>query len=92
MTVQHDADHHRFTLDTGAGTAELVYETRGSALAYVHTFVPKDARGQDVGSALVRAGLDHAREKGLGVIPACPFVKSYMERHPETQDLIGGGA
>ncbi len=91
MTAQHDSDNHRFTIETDAGTAELVYEMRGDTIAYVHTLVPKAARGEDVGSALVRAGLDYARENELGVIPACPFVKAYMDRHPETQDLIARG-
>ena len=91
MTVQHDADRHRFTADTDAGTAELAYEMRGDAIAYVHTMVPKEARGQDVGSTLVERGLEYARENDLKVIPSCPFVKAYMDRRPETQDLLARG-
>ena len=90
MHVQHEPDQNRFAADTEHGTAELTYEMRGDAIAFVHTFVPEEARGQDVGSALAEAGLGYARENGLAVIPACPFVAAYVENHPEYQDLVAG--
>ena len=86
--VQHDSAAHRFTADVEGGTAELVYERRGDRAAFVHTLVPEPARGQDVGTALVEAGLAWARSQNVAVVPACPFVKAYMDDHPETQDLI----
>ena len=90
MTVQHEPARNRFSAQTDDGTAELAYEMRGDAIAFVHTFVPEAARGQDVGSALAKAGLTHARENGLTVIPACPFIAAYVESHPEYQPLVAG--
>ena len=49
---------------------------------------PEPARGQDVGTALVEAGLAYAREDGLTVVPQCPFVAAYVEGHPEAQALL----
>lgn len=86
--VQHDPASHRFSAAVEGGEAELAYERRGESVAFVHTFVPEASRGQDVGSALVEAGLAWARGEELSVIPSCPFVKAYMEDHPETQDLL----
>ncbi|MGH2634003.1 MAG: GNAT family N-acetyltransferase [Tepidiformaceae bacterium] len=37
---------------------------------------------------LAVAGLDYARANGLRVIASCPYVHSYIERHPEYQDLV----
>ncbi|OZC02082.1 GNAT family N-acetyltransferase [Rubricoccus marinus] len=91
MTVQHDSAHNRFTADTEHGTAELGYRAGGGTIAFVHTRVPEPDRGQDIGSQLVEAGLQHARENDLKVLPECPFVESYMESHPETQDLLARG-
>ncbi len=51
-------------------------------------FVPKAARGQNLGTALVKAGLAFARENELVVVPVCPFVMAYMDKHTETQDLL----
>ena len=87
--VQHQPDANRFAADVSGGTAELSYEQRAAGrIAFVHTFVPEASRGQDIGTALVEAGLSYARENELGVVPSCPFVKAYMEDHPETQDLL----
>lgn len=88
--VRHQPDAHRFVATTEAGEAELVYERPDDAtISFVHTHVPEAARGQGVGRALAEAGLDYARERGLRVDPACPFVAAYVERHPEVQGLVG---
>ena len=86
--VQHEPETHRFAAEVDGGTAELAYEMRGDAVAFVHTFVPEAARGQDVATSLVEAGLAWARDEGHGVIPQCPFVRAYVEDHPEAQDLV----
>lgn len=85
--VQHDPAAHAFTADVEGGTATLEYQHTGDTVTFVHTFVPEPARGSDVGSALVEAGLSWARDEGYTVVPQCPFVASYMDDHPETQDL-----
>ncbi|MFC3432111.1 MULTISPECIES: GNAT family N-acetyltransferase [Sphingobium] len=41
-----------------------------------------------MGSRLISAALQDAREQGLKVIPLCEFVAAYIERHPEEQDLL----
>ncbi len=86
--VTHQPDRHRFVAATDAGEAELEYQrTSDGVIVFTHTGVPEAAEGQGVGSALVRAGLAFARDEKLRVLPLCPFVKAYMERHPETHDL-----
>ncbi|MEM6286859.1 MAG: GNAT family N-acetyltransferase [Bacteroidota bacterium] len=87
-TVRHEPDATRFVADTEAGEAELVYRGGTQRIAFVHTLVPEGARGGSVGTDLVEAGLAYAREHGLRVKAICPFVKAYMEAHPETQDLL----
>ncbi|WP_420456691.1 GNAT family N-acetyltransferase [Rubrivirga sp.] len=86
--VRHDTDQNRFAADVEGGTAELRYQRRDGALVFVHTFVPEPSRGQDVGEALVEAGLAYARENKLGVVAQCPYVAHYVETHPEAQDLV----
>ncbi len=86
--INHDTAAHAFTADVDGGTAKLEYQRRDDTLVFVHTFVPEPSRGQDVGEALVEAGLAYARENDLGVVPQCPFVAHYVETHPEAQDLV----
>jgi predicted GNAT family acetyltransferase len=41
-----------------------------------------------VGASLVRQVLDEVRARGLTMVPQCPFVASYLRRHPEYTDLV----
>ena len=44
--------------------------------------------GQGLGGVLVRAALDRARERGLAVLPQCPFVRGWIAKHPDYADLV----
>jgi predicted GNAT family acetyltransferase len=68
----------------------LEYIVKYGRLALVHTEVLPTHEGQGIGSALVRYGLDHARRSGLRVIAVCPYVQSYLARHPEDDDIVVG--
>jgi predicted GNAT family acetyltransferase len=88
--VVHNAAERRFELPLPAGLAVLGYERAGDSIDLLHTNVPKADEGQGHGSALVRAAMDHARSEGLRVIPSCPFVRAYVEKHPEDAALLAG--
>lgn len=87
-TVTHAADRHRFESETGHGTAVLAYSRDDDRLLLTHTEVPEAAEGEGVGSALVAAAFDHARQDGLRVVPICPFVVAWLERHPDQEDIV----
>jgi uncharacterized protein len=87
--ITHDAEHTRFTADTQFGEAALEYMRDGERIIFTHTGVPPEVEGQGLGAALAKAGLEYARDEGLVVRPMCPFVASYVERHPEYQTLLG---
>jgi|SRR6185369_9735625 len=78
----------RFETQTSAGTAVLEYKRSEGHLALNHTEVPPAARERGVGSRLVEAAFAQARERGLKVTPYCPFVRRYLERHPEVKPLV----
>jgi uncharacterized protein len=66
----------------------LMYDTAPGEITLIHTEVDPAFEGHGIGSRLARAALDDARSHGLAVIPECPFVRSYLRRHPEYRDLI----
>jgi uncharacterized protein len=74
---------NRFETPTSAGLAVLEYSRSGKFLALEHTEVPRAARERGTGSRLVEAAFAQARERDLKIIPYCPFVRAYVERHPE---------
>jgi predicted GNAT family acetyltransferase len=66
----------------------LEYVRKSGRLALIHTEVLPAHEGQGVGSTLVRHALDHARADRLRVIAVCPYVQSYLARHPEHEDIV----
>ena len=58
------------------------------AVLIKHTEVVEAMEGKGVGGALMRHILEGVRAQGKTVIPICPFAKSYIQRHPEYQDLV----
>lgn len=90
MEIQHNESHHRFQTDVGGRLALLAYARHGDRLALVHTEVPPELGGQGIGGRLARTALDFARTQGLRVYPFCPFVRAWLRRHPEYDELVQG--
>jgi predicted GNAT family acetyltransferase len=57
-------------------------------IMFTHTEVPEALGGRGLAKTLVRAGLKAARERGLKVLPVCPFFARYITEHPEEHDLL----
>jgi predicted GNAT family acetyltransferase len=89
--VEHDEGRRRFYSRLHEGEAYLTYEEDGDGtLDLQHTVVPEAARGRGVGESLVRAALSHARERGVRIVPSCPFVAAYLTEHPDERELVAG--
>lgn len=85
--INNEAEH-RFEISQDGLVAFSLYQIEGSLMVFTHTEVPEELEGKGVGSSLARAALDYAREHGFKVLPLCPFIRSYIERHPEYQSLV----
>jgi uncharacterized protein len=81
--IVDDPEAARFTYTADGHLAELRYRRRGDRLVLVHTGVPAQLEGRGVGSALVQAAVDRAERENLTLVPACPFARGWLERHPE---------
>jgi len=90
VAVVHRPDERRYELLlAGKTVGELVYRDRGGGvLAFLHTEVDPTVQRRGLGSTLVAAALDDARDRGFRVVPICPFVDAYVRRHPEHADLL----
>jgi len=88
LEVIHNQAAQRFELQIGAFTPVLDYPLQGERIAFTYTGVPTALEGSGIGSFVVRAGLDYAREQGYKVISLCSFVVAYIRRHPEYEDLL----
>ena len=88
LAIRHEPDARRFTADVGGKTAYITYrELDPQLLELDHTYVPHERRGGGIASQLTSRALEYAREHGFRVVPSCPFVAAYIERHPEYREL-----
>ncbi|MEC5209642.1 putative GNAT family acetyltransferase [Psychrobacter sp. PL15] len=88
LDITHNQDAERFEITIDDQTGYISYQERGDTLIYDHTIVPQALGGRGVGSALVKHALDYAREHNKQVVPQCSFVSSYINQHPDYQDLV----
>ncbi len=71
--------------------AYLEYMERSTMIVFPHTEVPDEMEGQGIGKLLVVTALDWAKKKEKRIVPTCPFVASYIGRHPEYQSMLAPG-
>jgi predicted GNAT family acetyltransferase len=79
---------HRFELEIDGHIAAAYYELAGGVITFVHTEVPPELGGKGVGSKLAKGALDQVRTDGLRVIAQCPFVKAWIDKHPDYAVLL----
>lgn len=88
IDINHNEQNQRFETTIDGHTGYISYREQGDTLVYDHTIVPPQLGGRGVGSALVKHALDYAREHNKTVVPQCSFVASYINKHPDYQDLV----
>ncbi|MBX3593519.1 GNAT family N-acetyltransferase [Sphingomonas sp.] len=87
-TVRDNRDRHRFEIEVEGHTAHADYTIDDGVITFTHTLVPPALEGRGIASRLIRHALGDARARGLKVVPQCPFVAAYIEKHPEWADLL----
>jgi uncharacterized protein len=82
----------RYELRLGGRLIGLAaYRRRDGRIAFTHTEVDESCEGRGFGSRLAAAALAEARREGLEVVPLCPFIAHYIERHPEYEKVVASG-
>ena len=88
LNVEHNAEARRFEIHYGDEMARLEYHLRGPTIVYTHTVVAATLEGHGIAGRLAREALEYARDRGLSVVPLCPYVADYIVKHPEYGDLV----
>jgi predicted GNAT family acetyltransferase len=78
----------RYEMMLEGGTAFIDYTVSGNVRTLTHAEVPVALRGGGVAAKLTSGALHLARSQGIKVVPRCPYIVTFMERHPEYQDLM----
>ena len=88
--VIHDSSNHRYEIYLGEERVGLMdYSLKPGEIHLVHTEVNPEHQGKNLAAILLRESLNSIRSENLGkVVPVCSYTVKYMEKHPETQDLL----
>jgi uncharacterized protein len=87
-TVRNNPGRTRYELEVDGHLAVAVYTLAPGVITFVHTEVPKELGGRGVGTVLARGALEDVRRQGLKVVVRCSFIKAFMAKHPEFNDLL----
>jgi uncharacterized protein len=89
IKVADAPERERYELSLGGEVVGFTaYRARPGLIAFVHTEVDERLQGRGLADRLIRFALEDARARGLAVLPFCPFVKAFIERHREFGQLV----
>ena len=89
ITVTDAPDKHRYEVRTDGELAGFAAYVSGQGVrVFTHTEVDPAYEGQGLGSTLARGALDDVRQKHVAAVPMCPFIASWIERHPDYSDVV----
>ena len=91
IQVQHDENTKKYYAVVDGQESVCEYGAAGDkTLNFWHTYVPPALRGRGIAEQLVHQALEDARTRGYKVIPSCWYVRLYIDRHRELQDVVAG--
>lgn len=90
LTIQRNDAEHRYEGWSGDQLAGLLdYTSTETQIVFTHAETDPSFHGRGVASAVVRYALDEVRADATrAVVPHCPFVSSWIDRHPDYQSLL----
>ncbi|WP_261560455.1 GNAT family N-acetyltransferase, partial [Frankia tisae] len=90
LSVTDNTDRFRYEALTPTGEVAgfAQYQKRADRIIFIHTEVSPEFSGQGVGSTLAAEALDDVRRQGLAVVPQCPYIRAFIDRHPAYADLV----
>jgi uncharacterized protein len=88
-TVTDNPAASQYELHVGDKLAGIIaYRLRDNQISLLHTEIEPAFQGAHLGGHLARSVLDDARQRGLTVLPFCPYVSSWIKRHPDYAELV----
>jgi len=85
----NNTDENQYEFHVGKYLAKIEYIITNKGDIYLtHTEVPIALEGQGIASQLVEKVFADIEEKGLRLVPLCPFVVGYLQKHPDWRKLV----
>jgi uncharacterized protein len=89
-TLTDDTAAGRYELRIDGGLAAIEdYTLADDVISFNHTEALDGFEGTGAAGQLAERILDEARRRGLQVLPVCPYLASFIGKHPEEYlDLV----
>jgi len=91
LQLRNNQENKQFEANIDGTVALIEYTINDNRIFLTHTEVPSELGGKGVGSLLVKETLEEIERMNLRVIPACKFVKGYIQKNPEYRRLLATG-
>ena len=88
LKINNNPFASRFEAPVNGGVAVLDYRIQGDTIFLLYVKVPPQEQGRGIAGRLSRAALEFSRASDLKVVPQCPFIATYMRRHPELLQAV----
>lgn len=89
MKFLNNKEKNRYELHVGEYFSLVKYKINKEGVVHmIHTETPPELKGQGVASVLIEKSLQDIKEQGRKVYPLCPFVKTYIQKHPEWKEIV----
>ncbi|HEU4495946.1 MAG TPA: GNAT family N-acetyltransferase, partial [Flavobacterium sp.] len=88
IALINNDDEERFEFVIDGLTAIVEYKVKGNDIYLTHTEVPQALEGRGIAAALVEKVLLEINKRGQQVVPLCPYVQSFLKRHPEWERIV----
>lgn len=89
---QDDGKHGAFIAkENGVPAGEMTYTWAGEKMFIIdHTGVEEGFNGRGVGRTMLDHAVAFAREKGVKILPLCPYAKSVFVKDESIRDVLNG--
>lgn len=84
-------ENNRYEFQIDGKIAEIDYIKSNGEIYFVHTEVPASLSGRGVGSQLAEKALKDVDRQELRLVPLCPFIAGYIQKHPEWKRIVMRG-
>lgn len=88
MRVLDNKEKNRFEAEVEGSLAIIEYSVKPGVLSLNHTEVPKELSGKGIATEMAEKVLLQIELRGLKIIPVCPFIKKYIDKHPEWKSIV----
>lgn len=89
VTVTKNADGSRYEAHIAGQRVGLIsYTERDGSVIMPHTEVDPEFGGRGIAGQLTKFALDDVRAEGKSVVPSCPYIAGWIEKHPDYADLV----